>query len=657
MWPLIGLILLLAVTLPPLDLSADTVTDGDHAANSLLIVKAKSFQLFHGNHSRVGFYHPGPYFMYVMAAGEWILFDLFGVVNSPEAAHRIAIAISNLVLLGIVFNILNRFSENRALAAMLTLFGLGVILSKIPVLNSVWPPHMYIIPAMVFTISIWDVIRGEPRSLWSAALGAGILVHGHASNLGLVPIMMIGALAGSIALRARAHEKVSISAVWNWLKPHLPAATIVFLIFVTPYLLQTILFWPGETPKYFRQSGHVDNTLAEAVRYSRGYWGIWTWALVGGLLALAIRPLESGDYTPTKFARTFHNDLYAFVLTLMITGGAIVFYALKGIDTLSLDYIGLWYLGAVSGLISILLTLVAHHGAPVVKPAFICTLALATVLSLFFLKQPLPVGSQLNNDGPSARSGLAAIQTDSGGENVVISLDKHASGWWRGPIGFFDMNARRNLISFCAPARDWRITFHEDLLCTPEKINDGIAAGHIYYFSERDLDPTNFTLVSTFRKLNIYRVTGLSTLYAQFNTASESASYIDALIFGAGWSRGGQGPVLQVEEDSILHILAVASKGPQVAELMFAGFIPDVSVTQYVEIFKDGQAVESFSFSRDNPNKTVEIYLPPSSKDNSVEIRIRVQDRQSPEKWGQSGDKRELGVILKSVSINPIAQE
>src|SRR5262245_53349118 len=48
---------------------------GDDAANDIIIVMAKRFSLFHGNYSRVGFWHPGPFYFQIEALFETVFFD------------------------------------------------------------------------------------------------------------------------------------------------------------------------------------------------------------------------------------------------------------------------------------------------------------------------------------------------------------------------------------------------------------------------------------------------------------------------------------------------------------------------------------------------------------------------------------------------------
>ena len=81
------------------------IESGDGAANSLLIQQAKTFNLLTGNYSRIGFYHPGPAILYVLAAGEFLFFDWLSIVPSPFSGQLIAVVIYNAFFITLFFNI------------------------------------------------------------------------------------------------------------------------------------------------------------------------------------------------------------------------------------------------------------------------------------------------------------------------------------------------------------------------------------------------------------------------------------------------------------------------------------------------------------------------------------------------------------------------
>src|SRR5689334_15305486 len=74
---------------------------GDYAANSILAYQAKHFALLTGHYSRVGFFHPGPAFLYVQAAGEWLLHDVTGIAAAPFDGQVMAIMALNAALIAL----------------------------------------------------------------------------------------------------------------------------------------------------------------------------------------------------------------------------------------------------------------------------------------------------------------------------------------------------------------------------------------------------------------------------------------------------------------------------------------------------------------------------------------------------------------------------
>src|SRR5215469_4155805 len=67
--------------------TASFYEQGDAGANSILIQQAMHGRLLIGNYSRGGFNHPGPAYMYVQAAGQWLFRYALHVVPTAWNAH------------------------------------------------------------------------------------------------------------------------------------------------------------------------------------------------------------------------------------------------------------------------------------------------------------------------------------------------------------------------------------------------------------------------------------------------------------------------------------------------------------------------------------------------------------------------------------------
>src|SRR6185437_14331506 len=78
---------------PPFFFHDAHVEFADFAANSLRVTGAKTGLDLHGNSSRWGFYHPGPFFFYLFALSEYLFYDLLGFTASPFAAQLLGSAL------------------------------------------------------------------------------------------------------------------------------------------------------------------------------------------------------------------------------------------------------------------------------------------------------------------------------------------------------------------------------------------------------------------------------------------------------------------------------------------------------------------------------------------------------------------------------------
>src|SRR4051794_9799239 len=143
----------------------------DFAANSMLMDRAQHFQQLTGNYSRVKFHHPGPVFLYVGAAGQWLFHQVLHVVPADFNGQLIAFFILNAVLAGLVVRELHRHVPSAAsciagVSVMLLWLGQHVALS-VP-----WPPYLYVLPFLLFSVTAPSVVIGELRSLPAYVLAA-----------------------------------------------------------------------------------------------------------------------------------------------------------------------------------------------------------------------------------------------------------------------------------------------------------------------------------------------------------------------------------------------------------------------------------------------------------------------------------------------------
>ncbi len=307
----------------------------DYAANSLLVLKAKRFELLHGHYSRMGFYHPGPALLYVLAAAEWALYDVAGAVPTPHNAHMLAHPILNAVLLGIALTIVARAAGLRpALVAALAFL---VYFAREGHLNSHWFAQTFFLVYLPFQIAAASVAAGRTSHLGWLALTAGLAVHSHASFvLFAVPISLY-ALARLWARDGFRVGTPEAGARRSWV-----VFAVVVGLFVLPIALHTALEYPGEIRRYIehkRQSVPAAGGSAETARFlvrtltsdSPLGWPLAAGVAVGAAVSILTFPARG---------RRFVQQV---VVVGGLSSGAMAYYAARGVDDYEHVYLGIFY--------------------------------------------------------------------------------------------------------------------------------------------------------------------------------------------------------------------------------------------------------------------------------------------------------------------------
>jgi hypothetical protein len=308
---------------------------GDPASNSMLTIQAKHFALFTGHYSRVGFHHPGPAFFYVQAAGEWLLHDLTHLVPAAYNGQVIAIMALNATLLGLALMILYTWVGSSA--AVFTAAGVALIFlaEHKQLVCSTWIPYACFAPFLLYLFALASVSAGRLRHLWIMVLAGGLLVHGHAEFLALVPLLALVALIPQ-RHRLSAHRRDVL------------VATGVLGLFLMPIVLNEILRWPGEIPKYFAYGHRAPNPPLDAAWFLVQFWGpaerpkpelgaVFLILLFAAcfFLVRALRRLRGGDVGsgPHDFSR----HLWRVTAVATVLFGVYCWY---GVDQLFASYIG-----------------------------------------------------------------------------------------------------------------------------------------------------------------------------------------------------------------------------------------------------------------------------------------------------------------------------
>ncbi len=183
----------------------------DYAINALQIERAGEFREIYGNQSRFGFFHPGPAFFYVYAAGEKVLFDWLHLVPSRYNAHLLA----GLGLQVLFFTLALAVAEDwirRPLFVPLALLAAAVHFGLAGnAFVDIWPPRVLLMPFLCLLVAGASVAAGRGRDLPWLVLAGCFLVHGHVAQPLFVGPVVLGAVA---ALRLRARGAPGGGVAW-----------------------------------------------------------------------------------------------------------------------------------------------------------------------------------------------------------------------------------------------------------------------------------------------------------------------------------------------------------------------------------------------------------------------------------------------------------
>ena len=175
---------------------------GDAGANSILIEQARHFTLLVGNYSREHFNHPGPAYMYVQAAGEYLFRNALHLVPTAWNAHMLSVFALDCAFVALATGIAYGWTRSlRGAAACLAVFA-GFVIAYPWILNSDWMPHMYVLAYMVFIMAAGSVAAGRMQDAWIFALTGWFLIHGHACFLLFVPAIT-GFVVAAVLWRRR----------------------------------------------------------------------------------------------------------------------------------------------------------------------------------------------------------------------------------------------------------------------------------------------------------------------------------------------------------------------------------------------------------------------------------------------------------------------
>lgn len=278
--------------------STSLFEQSDSAADSILVRQATHLDLLTGHYSRYGFHHPGPAYMYLLASGEGVMYNVLHLVPTPWngqffAAFALSGALASMAV-AIVYGLTRRVAPAAAAYAVVCL----LILNRPDAAVSVWPPSMFIMTYLVFLLAAASVAARRSADLWILALTGWLLIHGYAPFLLLFVPLILTATAAFALWPARRDLRAAARHFFRGRRRDWGPVVVISTVFMFPMALNLVLHWPGDFGGYLsfsaRSGGYrVSQVLLFMAWYlhsSQGAWlGTVACVLVAGVVLVAAR--------------------------------------------------------------------------------------------------------------------------------------------------------------------------------------------------------------------------------------------------------------------------------------------------------------------------------------------------------------------------------
>ena len=449
--------------------------DADMGANSILVEQARHFTLLVGNYSRDHFHHPGPAYLYVMAAGESLFWAWFHVVPTAWNGQLLAVYALNSLLVGLAARVGYGWTGSlRGAAACFTAVLTAAVLHP-AVLSSDWMPYLYVLTYLTFLVAAASVAAGRGRDAWVLALTGWFLIHGHACFLLFVPVICCAVLAAALWPHRHSLGASVRSFFAEQRRVWIPVA-VISAVFALPMVAELVLHWPGQFGKYlaFASSGRSGgHSLGQAVRDALWYWwphrGAWAFPVAGYAVAIAV--------TRWLAPPSLRRFLAALLAVDVLSSLAFVYYAMTGIDDLTRYYEGYFYWSAP---VIVLLVIALGVVEALPLPLGAVAAAGAVVLVLAALAVAPDTRTSTNRSDPAVpNSGqdtdaalpgaVSALAARSGGRMIVLRFNPQ---FWGDVTGIL-VQAERTGVRACVadPSRAYIVT--SQFICTRRDITDG----------------------------------------------------------------------------------------------------------------------------------------------------------------------------------------
>jgi hypothetical protein len=619
---------------------------GDFAANSLLIQDAKRLHLIYGNYSRVGFNHPGPAILYVLAFGELVFHDWLHLVPSPFSGQLLGGILYNAAWIVLVCALVRRITGALVPALMFTaLLVLGAASSAYSIINGIWFPHLYVFPYAAMIVAIAPLVYGRTDNLKALAVTSGFLINGHASFIPMLGVTLIVVLVANTLVTRRDRAARILSRAW--FARHgadIGAAFGILFLFFVPLLIATVREWPGPLADYLKfGQTNKGNHVAAALKFLAVYWRLGfesKWGLLAVPL-LAVFLFKDRHVEPAR--SDFVRGARALAITFAAATLAVLYYAKAGVDDLSQVYIAIFYY-SVPAMCAALVVLYACRalGARTGNVAAGVLTVAALAGSWHWVRQA-PMYEVFYNQ-PGVVHLYDKLRALPGEGRIVLDLEQDPRTWgviWGNTLGL-QAYAKRQHVDLVCVNDNWHISNTKPGKCTPDEV------AHNRRFDVHQVEAPNAERgegdVEAFG-LALYRK-GASPRHASYLTVKEAPEYFRQIL-GKGWSKlegdfvWSDGPVAEI------NLPADPARG-RLLTLDFGSFVPNGDVRLDVQAFANGKpaGTATYNFIEVRHRFTLDLGPEPTAAQH---IELRIDKPTSPQQFGMSPDTRLLGLSMYGI--------